>query len=123
MNRAMGDPSCDPGTNILRNIPDIRDRDALAFFETDAVAANLILLRRKPVKRPFDIARLCEGNRRTLRAFTSDLAQVAGFPLDWARVRLSEQDRQALYHARDIAAMRGDLKELTEIMGRCLSQI
>jgi cell filamentation protein len=56
-----------------------------------------------------------DGNSRTLRAFTSDLTQAAGHRLDWALAAKVEEDRQRLYHARDLAVMRGDLSELTAI--------
>jgi cell filamentation protein len=62
-----------------------------------------------------------EGNSRTLRAFTGDLAENAGLRLDWSRVGPSEQDRLALYHARDLAVMRGDLAGLLKILLRCLT--
>jgi cell filamentation protein len=57
-----------------------------------------------------------DGNSRTLRAFTSDFAEVAGHQLDWARAAQAGEDRQRLYHARDLAVMRGDLAELTAII-------
>jgi cell filamentation protein len=56
-----------------------------------------------------------DGNSRTLRAFTSDLAQSAGHRLDWAPASQTAEQRQRLYHARDMAVMRGDLSELTQI--------
>ena len=62
-----------------------------------------------------------DGNSRTLRAFTSDLAQSAGHRLDWASVAQAEGSRERLYHARDLAVMRGDLSELTAIIGAALS--
>jgi cell filamentation protein len=61
-----------------------------------------------------------DGNSRTLRAFTTDLAEAAGHRLDWARVAHAEEDRQRLYHARDLAVMRGDLSELTAIIRNAL---
>jgi cell filamentation protein len=57
-----------------------------------------------------------EGNSRTLRAFTSDLAQAAGHGLDWARTAPTPENRQNLYHARDVAVMRGDISELARII-------
>ena len=62
-----------------------------------------------------------DGNSRTLRVFTSDLAEAAGHRLDWARVAHAEEDRQRLYHARDLAVMRGDLSELDAIIRTALS--
>jgi cell filamentation protein len=198
------DPYVYPGTNVLRNLEDLRDQKALDRFEADAVAVGLIVLRQNPLRGPFEIRRLREthrrifanvypwageirkdiglmaknrsgfvvaygpsqnvpgalagafaalkaenclagleaaafanrlawyyseldaihpfrdGNSRTLRAFTSDLAQAAGHRLDWALTAQAAEDRQRLYHARDMAVMRGDLSELTEIIGRNL---
>jgi cell filamentation protein len=61
-----------------------------------------------------------EGNSRTLRAFTSDLAQATGHRLEWARVGQTTEDRQRLYHARDLAVMRGETAELTAIIAACI---
>jgi cell filamentation protein len=61
-----------------------------------------------------------EGNSRTLRAFTSDLAQAAGHRLAWAEVGQTAEDRQRLYHARDLAVMRGDTSELARIVAACV---
>jgi cell filamentation protein len=61
-----------------------------------------------------------DGNSRTLRAFTSDLAQAAGHRLDWTLASLAADGRQKFYHARDLAVMRGDLSELTGIIAACL---
>jgi cell filamentation protein len=57
-----------------------------------------------------------EGNSRTLRAFTSSLAEAAGHRLDWARTASTPEHRQSLYHARDLAVMRGDTSELARII-------
>jgi cell filamentation protein len=57
-----------------------------------------------------------DGNSRTLRVFSADLAEVAGHRLDWARAAQTGEDRQRLYHARDLAVMHGDLSELTAII-------
>ncbi len=205
MSPFANDPYCYPGTDILRNLEDIRDKAALDRFEADAVAVGLINLKRNPIKGPFDAARLKEthrrifgrvypwasefrqgigmmgknrsgfvvaygpsenvptaldeaftklkaegnlqgldsarfairlafyyseldaihpfreGNSRTLRAFTSDLAQAAGHRLEWARVGQTTEDRQRLYHARDLAVMRGDTAELAAIIASALA--
>jgi cell filamentation protein len=63
-----------------------------------------------------------DGNSRTLRAFMSDLAQSAGHRLDWALTAQTEEQRQHLYHARDVAVMRGDTSELAQILGVSLSK-
>ena len=57
-----------------------------------------------------------DGNSRTLRAFTADLAQAAGHRLDWAPSAQTAKLRQQLFHARDLAVMRGDTSELAEII-------
>jgi cell filamentation protein len=57
-----------------------------------------------------------DGNSRTLRVFTSDLAQAAGHRLDWTAAANAAEGRQKLYHARDLAVMHGDLSELTGII-------
>ena len=195
-----------PGTDILRNLGEIRSREELEAFEADATVANIIELRRKPIKGPFDARRLKEthrrifgsvyswagefrtgigmmaktrsgftvayglsenvpaaldeaftrlkgenglsgleaaafanrlayyygeldaihafreGNSRTLRAFTSDLAQAAGHRLNWAVAARSADAQKSLYHARDIAVMRGDVSELVTIIAACLCQ-
>jgi cell filamentation protein len=61
-----------------------------------------------------------DGNSRTLRVFTADLAEAAGHRLDWTRVAQAPEDQQRLYHARDVAVMRGDLSELTAIFSAVL---
>lgn len=61
-----------------------------------------------------------DGNSRTLRAFTADLAEAAGHRLDWTRAAQAAEDRQRLYHARDVAVMRGELSELTGIFSTVL---
>jgi cell filamentation protein len=57
-----------------------------------------------------------EGNSRTLRAFTSGLAQAAGHRLDWSRTATTPEGRQSLYHARDRAVMHGETAELAGII-------
>jgi cell filamentation protein len=200
MSPSARDPYVYPGTNVLRNLEDIRDQNALNRFEADAVAVGLINLKQNPIQGPFDVRRLQEthrrifakvypwagelrkdigmmaknrsgfmvaygpsqnipgalastfaalkaesdlrgldadkmakrlayyygeldaihafrdGNSRTLRAFTKDLAEAAGHRLDWARAAQRAEDRERLYHARDLAVMRGDLSELTAII-------
>ena len=56
------------------------------------------------------------GNSRTLRAFSADLAETGGHRLDWDRAAQRAEDRERLYHARDIAVMHGDLSELVAII-------
>jgi cell filamentation protein len=44
-----------------------------------------------------------DGNSRTLRAFTSQLATEAGYDIDWTRFAESPAGRDILYIARDLA--------------------
>jgi len=62
-----------------------------------------------------------DGDSRTLRMFTADLAASAGQRLDWSRVARTEEDRERLYHARDLAVMRGDTSELAQIISAALA--
>lgn len=64
-----------------------------------------------------------DGNSRTLRVFTSDLAQSVGFRLDWAETAQTEEQRKRLYHARDRAVMRGDSSELMRILSANLRRL
>jgi cell filamentation protein len=204
MSPFLNDPYCYPGTDILRNLAEIRDPDELRIFEADVVVVSIIELRRNRITGPFDARRLKEthrrifgsvypwagefrqgigmmtkersgfvvtygpsenvsaalaatfaalkaenylrsleaarfaarlafyyseldavhpfreGNSRTLRAFTSDLAESAGHRLDWARAAQGAEGRQLLYHARDLAVMRGDTSDLAQIIAACL---
>jgi len=52
------DPYTYPGTDVLRNILDIRDPRQLAAFEANASAARLIELDETPLKGLFDAAHL-----------------------------------------------------------------
>ena len=52
------DPYTYPGTDVLRNIPDIRDPLGLAAFEANATAARLAELDAAPWTGQFDVAHL-----------------------------------------------------------------
>ena len=52
------DPYTYPGTNVLRNVLDIRDPQQLAAFEANATAARLIELDERPLLGRFDSAHL-----------------------------------------------------------------
>lgn len=52
------DPYLYPGTDVLRNLLDIRDAAPLAAFEANATAARLIELDAVPLEGGFDAARL-----------------------------------------------------------------
>lgn len=52
------DPYVYPGTDILRNLADIRDPEALARFETEASIRRYLEIRRQPVPGRFDTEHL-----------------------------------------------------------------
>lgn len=52
------DPYTYPGTDVLRNMLDIRDHQQLAAFEANATAARLIELDAAPLVGRFDVAHL-----------------------------------------------------------------
>ena len=52
------DPYTYPGTDVLRNILDIRDPQQLAAFEANATAVRLIELDERPLVGCFDVAHL-----------------------------------------------------------------
>ena len=52
------DPYTYPGTDVLRNVLDIRDPEQLAAFEANATAARLIELDERPLVGQFDVAHL-----------------------------------------------------------------
>ncbi len=57
-----------------------------------------------------------EGNSRTLRQFTADLALAAGYELDWESTGATEESRNGLYTARDFAFTQGDRTRLERII-------
>lgn len=52
------DPYLYPGTDVLKNLRDIRDSDILARFEAEATSRRIIQLINAPVLGSFDTARL-----------------------------------------------------------------
>ncbi len=52
------DPYTYPGTDVLRNVPDIRDQQQLDGFEANATAARLIELDERPLPGRFDVTHL-----------------------------------------------------------------
>ncbi|WP_426422556.1 Fic family protein [Bradyrhizobium genosp. A] len=54
-----------------------------------------------------------EGNSRTLREFTRELAAEAGFALDWAKLDVGAEERNELYVARDLAVLERAFPNLT----------
>jgi len=64
-----------------------------------------------------------EGNSRTLRQFFADLARNAGYALTWAHVSHTQDLRDQLFHARDLAVLRGDSSALANIMEQGLRPV
>jgi len=60
----MQDPYCYPGTDVLTNQVELRDRAQLDAFEAKVVALNLVELTQKPITGPVDATRLKETHRR-----------------------------------------------------------
>jgi fido (protein-threonine AMPylation protein) len=58
MNARDLDPYTYPGTDVLRNIPDIRDLEQLGVFEADSTTARLVELHFSPLKGRFDVGHL-----------------------------------------------------------------
>jgi cell filamentation protein len=54
-----------------------------------------------------------EGNSRTLREFTRELASEAGYALDWVKTGISTKERNELYVARDLAVLENAFPNLT----------
>jgi len=64
-----------------------------------------------------------EGNSRTLRQFTSDIAREAGYRLDWAHTASVGNARNRLYAARDKAVLTRDSSDLAKIFLEGLSPV
>ena len=62
-----------------------------------------------------------DGNSRTVRKFTADLALAAGYALDWEPVGSTRQSRNSLYVARDYAFQRREYRRLKDIIRTNLS--
>lgn len=55
-----------------------------------------------------------EGNSRTLREFTRELALAAGYTLDWVKSGVGTKERNQLYRARDLAVLERAFPGLNE---------
>ncbi|NHN93544.1 Fic family protein [Acetobacter sicerae] len=55
-----------------------------------------------------------EGNSRTLRSFVRSVARKAGFDLDWTRTGVTQESRNQLYVARDVAVIERAFPGMTE---------
>lgn len=64
-----------------------------------------------------------EGNSRTFRQFTSDIARNAGYQLDWSKTASSENGQNKLYEARDRAVLKRDTSGLEKIILEGLSPL
>jgi len=64
-----------------------------------------------------------EGNSRTLRKFTADLAMAAGYVLDWEPTGSTRHSRNSLYVARDYAFQRREYRRLQQIIRANLSPL
>lgn len=86
------DPYVYPGTNVLRNLRDIRDADLLARFEADATSERISELVEEPITGAFDTAHL----RAIHRYIFQDLFDWAG-ELRTVNIQRGSQMPFALY--------------------------
>lgn len=81
---------------------ELRGGDALKGLSTQDFAASMAKLYGDlDHLHPFS-----EGNSRTLRSFTRQLAEQTGHSLDWSMTNANAVTRDALYKARDIEVLR-----------------
>lgn len=133
-----------PGSDVLKNRIGLRDQAALDAFEADATAIRLLELTECPIpgcKIPGEhfladlppdqfISRLAhymgeinaahpfrEGNGRVQRAFCAQLAERAGYYIDFSQVGRDEM------YAAMIASFRGDNVPLTTLLARVCTQL
>lgn len=64
------DPYVYPGTNVLRNLRDIRDAEKLSKAEGIATARRIVELARDPIQRKFDALHLQAITGTSFRIFT-----------------------------------------------------
>jgi cell filamentation protein len=97
----------------------LKNERYLRGLERDAFAARLAFYYSEmDATHPFR-----EGNSRTLRQFTTDLARVAGYVLDWTPAGRDDASRNALYRARDMAAHGGNLGLLTSLVATLIAPL
>lgn len=95
-----------------RTFASLEKENCLRGLDADAMAGRLARFYSElDATHPFR-----EGNSRALRAFTSDLSDAAGFRLAWSGMAQTEEQRHALYHARDLAVMCGELSSLEKMI-------
>lgn len=82
----------------LDNILDQLSIEELSALDTEQFSNSLAeLYAEMDYVHPFS-----DGNSRTLRSFTAQLAGAAGYEIDWGRFNQSPLDRDLLYVARDL---------------------
>jgi cell filamentation protein len=96
------DPYTYPGTEVLRNIPDIRDSQRLADFEANATTARLAELGAIPLKGRFDVAHLKAIHKYIFQDVYSWAGEFRTVNVSRARSdrRLSTQSRNVLFSAK-----------------------
>jgi cell filamentation protein len=122
--RESSDPYTYPGTDVLRNVLDIRDRQELAAFEANATVSRLIDLDEQPLVGRFDAAHLKSihrnifqdvfrwaGQFRTVNISKGGhlfaAAAFIGPALDELLGKLSEEAHLKALHARQFAIRAG----------------
>src|ERR1035441_5302111 len=91
------DPYLYPGTDVLKNVPDLRDAEQLAAFEALNTAARTYELLRNPIAGGFDLAHLKAIHKHVFQdvfAWSGELrttmlgkAEYPGLPSSCARRR------------------------------------
>jgi cell filamentation protein len=112
-------PSQNVPTALTTTFAALQAENCLVGLDTEAIAKRLAYY----YSELDSIHAFRDGNSRTLRVFTSDLARSAGHRLDWAPSAATEEQRQRLYHARDLAVMRGDTSQLAQILSANLHRL
>lgn len=106
-----GDSAFVPG-EMQRIFAELRREDYLQGLPVDRYAERLAYYYSEiDGTHPFR-----EGNSRTLRKFSADLALAAGYELDWEPTGRSEQSKNDLYIARDRAAHQREYGQLIAVI-------
>ena len=93
--------------DFLRGLDSERFASRLAYFYSEIDSTH-----------PFR-----EGNSRTLRQFSADLALAAGYELDWEPTGRTAESRNALYIARDYAFTQKKYERLIAIIRPILTPL
>lgn len=103
-------PRCMVEPGLVRVLNDLHGPYAFAGLSLDQFAARMAQLYSDlDYLHPFS-----EGNSRTLRTFTPQLAREAGFDLDGSSSHADSIARDQLYRARDLAVIRQAFPRLDE---------